>query len=169
MALRRSVLSYLEDDAARHSGRCAVIDEGGSCTYGQLYLRARKVGSALAELGARHRAVVVYMEKGIDALSVMFGALCAGGFYVPVDPQVPAERLARIVGVLQDPLVVADELTLDAAEKVGESTGLSEILLAEDLLNHLVDEALLACARAGVIDSDPAYVLFTSGSTGTPN
>lgn len=83
MALRRSVLSYLEDDAARHSGRCAVIDEGGSCTYGQLYLRARKVGSALAELGARHRAVVVYMEKGIDALSVMFGALCAGGFYVP--------------------------------------------------------------------------------------
>ena len=168
MALRRSVLSYLEDDAARHSGRCAVIDEGGSCTYGQLYLRARKVGSALAELGARHRAVVVYMEKGIDALSVMFGALCAGGFYVPVDPQVPAERLARIVGVLQDPLVVADELTLDAAEKVGESTGLSEILLAEDLLNHLVDEALLACARAGVIDSDPAYVLFTSGSTGTP-
>lgn len=168
MALRRSVLSYLEDDAARHSGRCAVIDEGGSCTYGQLYLRARKVGSALAELGARHRAVVVYMEKGIDALSVMFGALCAGGFYVPVDPQVPAERLARIVGVLQDPLVVADELTLDAAEKVGESTGLSEILLAEDLLNHPVDEALLACARAGVIDSDPAYVLFTSGSTGTP-
>ena len=128
MALRRSVLSYLEDDAARHSGRCAVIDEGGSCTYGQLYLRARKAGSALAELGARHRAVVVYMEKGIDALSVMFGALCAGGFYVPVDPQVPAERLARIVGVLQDPLVVADELTLDAAEKVSESTGLSEIL-----------------------------------------
>lgn len=119
MALRRSVLSYLEDDAARHSGRCAVIDEGGSCTYGQLYLRARKVGSALAELGARHRAVVVYVEKGIDALSVMFGALCAGGFYVPVDPQVPAERLARIVGVLQDPLVVADDLTLDAAEKVG--------------------------------------------------
>ena len=168
MALRRSVLSYLEDDAARHSGRCAVIDEGGSCTYGQLYLRARKVGSALAELGARHRAVVVYMEKGIDALSVMFGALCAGGFYVPVDPQVPAERLARIVGVLQDPLVVADELTLDAAEKVGESTGLSKVLSADDLLSHPVDEALLACARAGVIDSDPAYVLFTSGSTGTP-
>ena len=168
MALRRSVLSYLEDDAARHSGRCAVIDEGGSCTYGQLYLRARKVGSALAELGVRHRAVVVYMEKGIDALSVMFGALCAGGFYVPVDPQVPAERLARIVGVLQDPLVVADELTLDTAEKVDESTGLSKVLLAEDLLSHPVDEALLACARAGVIDSDPAYVLFTSGSTGTP-
>ncbi|MDR3994390.1 MAG: AMP-binding protein, partial [Adlercreutzia sp.] len=168
MALRRSVLSYLEDDAARHSGRCAVIDEGGSCTYGQLYLRTRKVGSALAELGARHRAVVVYMEKGIDALSVMFGALCAGGFYVPVDPQVPAERLARIVGVLQDPLVIADELTLDTAEKVDESTGLSKVLLAEDLLSHPVDEALLACARAGVIDSDPAYVLFTSGSTGTP-
>ena len=75
MALRRSVLSYLEDDAVRHSGRCAVIDEGGSCTYEQLRLRARKAGSALAEAGARHRAVVVYMEKGIDALRAMFGAL----------------------------------------------------------------------------------------------
>ena len=166
MALRRSVLSYLEDDAAQHFGRCAVIDEGGSCTYEQLRLRARKAGSALAEAGARHRAVVVYMEKGIDALSAMFGALYAGGFYVPVDPQVPTERLARIIGVLEDPLVVASDVTRATAAHA--AAGTSEVLLVEELLDHPVSEALLERARVGVTDSDPAYVLFTSGSTGTP-
>ena len=166
MALRRSVLSYLEDDAVRHSGRCAVIDEGGSCTYEQLRLRARKAGSALAEAGARHRAVVVYMEKGIDALSAMFGALYAGGFYVPVDPQVPTERLARIIGVLEDPLVVVSDATRAVASHAAGDT--LEVLLVEELLDHPVSEALLERARVGVTDSDPAYVLFTSGSTGTP-
>ena len=48
MPLRRSVLSYLEDDAARFPDRLAVIDEHGSCTYEVLRHRAQRAGSALA-------------------------------------------------------------------------------------------------------------------------
>lgn len=173
MPLRRSVLSYLEDDAARNPERCAVIDETGSCTYAELRTRARQAGSALAELGAHHRAVVVYMEKGIDALSVMFGALYAGGFYVPVDPLVPAERLARIMGVLENPLVVctpdtelvAGQAAIEAAAQTGAPL---PVMLASELLRTPENDEVLDAARVGVTDSDPAYVLFTSGSTGTP-
>lgn len=166
MPLRRSVLSYLEDDAARFPDRLAVIDEHGSCTYEVLRHRAQRAGSALAPHEANHRAVVVYMEKGIDALSTMFGALYAGGFYVPVDPQVPADRLARIAGALGNPLVVADGDRAAAAAAALPAEG--ELLVAADVLEAPLDEAALVASRRGLTDSDPAYVLFTSGSTGTP-
>lgn len=166
MPLRRSVLSYLETDADRHPDRVAVIDEHGSCTYAVLRERAQGAGTALAARNATHRAVVVYMEKGADALSIMLGALYAGGFYVPVDPQVPADRLARIAGALGNPLVVADAARMAAAAAALPEGG--ELLAASDVLAGKADAEALAAARRGVTDSDPAYVLFTSGSTGTP-
>lgn len=166
MPLRRSVLSYLEDDAARIPERTAVVDERGSLTYAELRRAARRAGSALAARGTARRAVIVYMEKGAEALACMFGALYAGGFYVPVDPQVPAERLGRIAAVLADPLIVADPEREPAARAACPAAG--AVASAAELLAHPEDDGALVAATRGITDSDPAYVLFTSGSTGTP-
>lgn len=163
---RRNVLTYLEEDAARHPEKCAVEEEERSCTYGQLLELSRQAGSALAALDAQHRAVMVFMEKGIDALAVMLGALQAGGFYVPVDPHIPAERLALIAGVLEDPIVVASEETLPlATEALNDGACL---VTAGQLLAAAAEDAALEAARAQATDADPVYVLFTSGSTGVP-
>ena len=108
------------------------------------------------------------MEKGIDALSVMFGALCAGGFYVPVDPQVPAERLARIVGVLQIRSLLPMNSRSMRPRRSAKAPGCRRFFSQMTFSATRWTRRCLARARAGVIDSDPAYVLFTSGSTGTP-
>ena len=108
VSCRRNVLTYLEEDAQRHPEKCAVEEESRSCSYGELLQLSRCVGSALAAMEARGRAVMVFMEKGIDALATMMGALQAGAFYVPVDPHIPAERLALIAGVLENPVAVGN-------------------------------------------------------------
>ena len=167
----RNVLTYLEEDAQRHPEKCAVEEESRSCSYGELLQLSRCVGSALAAAGARGRAVMVFMEKGIDALAVMMGALQAGAFYVPVDPHIPAERLTLIAGVLEDPIVVVSEETAGLANEAmggsAESQGAVVIPVAQ-LLAADENPAALEAARAAATDADPVYVLFTSGSTGVP-
>lgn len=172
VSCRRNVLTYLEEDAQRHPEKCAVEEESRSCSYGELLQLSRCVGSALAAAGARGRAVMVFMEKGIDALAVMMGALQAGAFYVPVDPHIPAERLTLIAGVLEDPIVVVSEETAGLANEAmgggsAESQGAVVIPVAQ-LLAADENPAALEAARAAATDADPVYVLFTSGSTGVP-
>jgi amino acid adenylation domain-containing protein len=163
--MRANVLEYLEGSAATHPTSCAVIDEHTSLTYTQLHDACRRVGSALASADVFGRGVIVCMEKGADALSAQLGVLYAGGHYVPVDPGIPAERLRSIVGAVGQTSIIVDETTEQRVREM--DLGLSVCSFA-DLAGHAIDEDALLAIRGKSIETMPAYVLFTSGSTGVP-
>ena len=158
----QNVASYLEHSAWSNPHKIAVVDGDTSWTYQQLLEHSKRAGTALCQHKAQRRAVVLVMEKSAPALALMMGALMAGAYYVPVDPQSPAQRLQKIVHRLQDPLVVT------AGEASLEGLDTTSILSADELLSGAIDEAVLAEARACTLETDPAYVLFTSGTTGEP-
>ena len=163
--MRTHVLNYLEQWVAVHPERCAVIDELGSYRYDELIDASKRTDSGLARLGAQRHAVVVAMEKGFAALAAQFGAVYAGGFYVPVDPAVPASRLASIVSALDAPVIVYDETM---AECVAAACSDYVCATVEALMEHAIDDDALRSIRAASLGTDPVYALFTSGSTGTP-
>ena len=181
-------LTYLERAARTRPESVAVVDETGSYTYRELEAMSERVGSALLEMQTtladasdtavapapataptRPQPVAIFMEKSAHMLAAFLGTLMAGGFYVPVDPGTPAERAASIFGTLSSdsatPLVIANKETSEAAHACFPA---ARIFTVEELLVHSRNtEALAAQARA-LVDTTPAYVLFTSGSTGTP-
>lgn len=163
--MRTNVLEYLEGSVVTHPTSCAVIDEHESLTYTQLHDACRRVGSALAALDVFGHGVIVCMEKGACALSAQLGVLYAGGHYVPVDPDIPAERLRSIVGAVGKTSIIVDELT---EQRVREMDLGLDIRPYASLANHAVDEDVLSGIRGRSIETMPAYVLFTSGSTGVP-
>ena len=160
-----TVLRYLEESAATYPQKPAVIDEHQQCTYQELRTTSRRIASALAPKVKRGTPVMVYMEKGVDALTVFFGTLYAGSFYSLLNPELPKSRLEQIQSVLQAQIVVTSADLKDAAADIFPT---AELLTVEELREAEENPAALAAAQDAAIDTDPVYINFTSGSTGTP-
>lgn len=121
------------------------LDEQASRVTG--YLRARGVGK-----GDR---VVVRMARGTDLFPVLLGVLGSGAAFVPIESSSTVERAARIVRNSDPTLVVTDAALLGCA--LPHET----VVTLTDMVGH--------AAASAVPDADrPAYVIFTSGTTGDP-
>lgn len=144
--------------ARARPGHVAVIDaaDGQEMTYAELAMRAASVATALASHGVRRGDFVgISLTRSLDMIVAVLGVLTAGAAYVPLDPGYPTSQLTEMIGrsgvklVLGVPLPGQRVPVISAAEAAGMTS--AEIP-----------------AAAGGTDADPAYVMFTSGSTGQP-
>ncbi len=165
----KSVLEYLEASAMRYPDKTAFADETDACTFAELMRDARAIGTRLAAYQIRRRPVAVMMEKSVAAMKVMMGILYAGGFYVMLDASHPAIRLNQILSALTDPggasLLIASPENVGTAQELAFS---GTLLASEELSAGETDLTQLEQIQREQCDTDPLYVLFTSGSTGVP-
>ena len=160
----KNILEYLEATAAAVPEKLAFSDGKSDLSFGELQRASRAIGSALTHMGARREAVVVYMDKHPNVMSAFFGVIYAGCFYACIDPKTPADRVKTIVENLDAKIMIADSRSYKKAEAFEMPT----LLRFEDVAASEIDDAALCAVRARQIDTDPIYVVFTSGSTGVP-
>ncbi|GFJ91632.1 amino acid adenylation domain-containing protein [Phytohabitans rumicis] len=142
----------------------AVAAADGRLTYAELDDLARRQAGGLHRAGVRAGdRVVIWAGKGVRTFALTQAVLRLGAVYVPVSPANPPARVARIVADAGAALVVVDAGTADRT--VPDSAG---------ALANAVDITALEGAPAAdtpPVDGgpdDPAYILYTSGSTGEP-
>jgi len=173
--------TYLLDAAADHPSHAAV--RGGAdranLTWKEVEQATRRLATALIELGVTGgERVAFYMPKSSALVTTIFATLMAGGTYVPLDPQQPAERAARILADAEPKVLVTTAQHLAALPTQGEETpcGCAALIIDEPghrssrvrSLAASIDQApRLEHPVARGLD-DLAAILFTSGSTGTP-
>ncbi len=159
----------LERTAARLGDKVAVQDEWESLTFSQLRARALSMAAALAEASGDRRGllpVVVYLPKSANAVACFCAAMYTGNPYVPVAADIPMKRLQSILDSLrQGYLVTCRSLAENLAGL--ELKGFT-VHLAEDLAQAAPDEAGALARVSRVMDVDPIYIMYTSGSTGVP-
>ena len=160
----KTVLEYLENSCAKYGEKIAVVEEEKKYTYNGLLSTSKKIGSSLLDKTDRKKPVPVFMEKGFDALSTFFGAVYAGCFYVLLNPDLPKTRLDQIVSVLEAKFIVTDKEHFETAKELFDMP----IYLVEDLKETNINELGLKEVREKILDIDPLYANFTSGSTGVP-
>ncbi|MBR3304673.1 MAG: amino acid adenylation domain-containing protein [Christensenellaceae bacterium] len=160
-----NILEYLEATAERIPDSPAFSDEKLTLSFLEFLKRSRAVGSFLIGKGVKRRSpVMVIMNKKPDTIAVFFGVVYAGCFYVPIDPDMPPDRVKLITAKLDPQCVFTDKKNFDP-EKYGLTCPVFEPDEAESA--PLMEEGLRA-VRDTSIDTDPIYVVFTSGSTGIP-
>ncbi|MFB9392277.1 amino acid adenylation domain-containing protein [Streptomyces coeruleoprunus] len=136
----------------------ALVCEGESVRYGELDALTGGMARALADGGVRPGdRVGVLVRRGIGAVVAMAGIWRAGGVYVPLDPQLPDERLRFMVEEAGVRCVVADATTAEAAAALGLPVRPVESVRPD-----------ARGPRHVPVPEELAYVIFTSGSTGRP-
>uniref|UniRef100_UPI003EBEF0B2 amino acid adenylation domain-containing protein n=1 Tax=Streptomyces tabacisoli TaxID=3156398 RepID=UPI003EBEF0B2 len=133
-----------EAQVERSPDAVALVGESESLSYAEFNARANRLAHWLIERGAGpERLVAVRIARSVDLLVAIYAVVKSGAAYVPVDPELPADRVRHVLDVAQ-PLLVLDEVLPDVAS-YPESNPVRELS---------PDHA--------------AYVIFTSGSTGGP-
>lgn len=163
--MKKNILQYLERNAIEYPDKLAYSDLDAGYTWSKLYESSRHVGSYVADKLEYGSAVLVYMKKSADCFPAFFGAVYGGCFFVPIDDRMPADRINIIIGIVNPGLVIYDDKTKKNIDKLNCDCAKEHV---SSVLEYPVSEEALDRIRDKMIDTDPLYVLFTSGSTGIP-
>ncbi|MGW7276664.1 non-ribosomal peptide synthetase, partial [Streptomyces sp. NPDC054864] len=164
--------ALFDTQVARTPDATAVAHEDDELTYRELNERANRLARHLIHLGAGpEKLVALALPRSAELVVALLAILKAGAGYVPVDPELPHERMAFMVEDAAPVLLLTDRATVDQLPDVGrdvervvvdgpETVSASAVLSAEDVKDS---------ERAGpLLSGHPAYVIYTSGSTGRP-
>ena len=156
--------------AARNGARPAIRPASGpDVTYTEFDALSNRLARWLLASGVGPGGVVaIESNKTPASYALMIACLRIGAAYTHLDRQNPSERIARILGVSRPRLIVCDETpsgtVVNAAARSNiEVASLIDRWPAIEILDFgpLLD-------RSRVTSADPAYIMFTSGSTGVP-
>jgi amino acid adenylation domain-containing protein len=137
--------ALFEAQARRTPEAVALVAGGTVLTYAELEERSARLAAGLRSLGIGPEiGVAVCQDRTADLVVSLLGVLRSGGFYVPLDPRYPAERLRFLI----------------------EDSGARFVLTRERLAELIADP--VSAPAAEVAPDNLAYLIYTSGSTGRP-
>lgn len=146
--------------ALEHPAREAMSDGVTTLTYAELMALTNQLARALTGRGLRPgQHIGVHLERGLATYQVFLGALAAGLVVVPFNPAHPADYKERMRQVAEPAVTIVDS---------GPPTdGWTDLLPVTELFAAAGRQSTDPLPVTVSVDA-PAFVLFTSGSTGVP-
>ena len=161
-----SIIELFERQARATPEQVAVQSGGNSVSYSQLRLQSLQLASVLRGRGiGRNGIVALLCERSEYMVLGMFGSLKAGAAYVPIDPDLPGERVDFILRDSAARVILTTKAFYTSRLEL--FTGY-EVLLMDEMTGDPETDDIVA--RVGSVNApdDPAYIIYTSGSTGRP-
>ena len=163
--MKYTILDYFEQTVEHFPERTAFSDVNRSISFADLKEAAENFASFILKETPEADVTAFYMDKSVETVIGFLGSAYAGKAYTQVNLRHPEARVRDIVETVSPCVIITDREHLESLPK---DLG-NPVFLIEDILGGTFrEEALLAAARASMIDLQPLYINFTSGSTGKP-
>jgi amino acid adenylation domain-containing protein len=158
----RTVDALFREQAQLNPGAVAIEEGGKVVTYGELDRQSDAIAATLAGHGVQPGdAVAIALPRSAGLIAGILGILKAGAAYVPLDPSCPGSRLDLMLRESGATILIGEE---------GNAIGSGSVTRIS------IDSCLVLPSDSGVPasgfvprpSSSPAYIMFTSGSSGVP-
>ena len=154
MLFMKNIIELLYQNYLSNPEQLALVDTNRMLTYQELYLEVVEKASYINEQGVSNSPILVKVNRSLDSVVAFFAILLSGNYYIPVDENIPEEKLTKIIALsgakhyvsfMDDSLSIC-KLNWQKPAKIWE---FSEFCKDFDENNY-------------------SYLMFTSGSTGEP-
>ncbi len=174
------IYTYVAQWAERAPDRLAATDWEETWTYREIDICSNQLANYLVAQGIKPKDVVaVYAQRSSELIVALLGVLKAGAAFVVLDPAYPAARLSAYLQVAE----IGGWIQMEAAGQLPAAQLREELATCLDTLNlsfrlnlprgkeallNLISQQPDIAPEVIVHANDPAYIAFTSGSTGEP-
>ena len=159
----QSITDRFEQMVRKHPHRAAVKTTDHELDFSHLNSAANRVAHAILALGdVGDNPVALLFEQGSSMIIAILSVLKSGSCYVPLDTSYPINRLQYILGNSQASIIITNDRNVALARDLIH-TG-TQMVNVDELEEGLSSEDL----SLSIAPNSPAFILYTSGSTGQP-
>ena len=169
--LIHSPLSHYAKAAPEHP---ALSFQGSQMSYRELEESANQLAHALIASGATpHGRIGIFLYKGLDLGIAIYAILKTGCAFVPLDPAMPAERLAYILEDCKIDLLISSDALVSTIDQLPVNLPLTVAGVSKDTAFKKIEQSSIDKQPKSVpdvvfTDQYLGYIMYTSGSTGNP-
>lgn len=152
-----SIIEYLELSAQKYPEKTAVAFRDGAYTFSEMKASAERLAMCIDRSYYKQPAAV-FCRRNADICLFYLASAYSGNFYVPIDPDMPSEKIKSIFDDCNPQYVFGEE----ADKEILNSIGFDGTFLTKE--SAPTDESALP----QITPDMPLYMVYTSGSTGKP-
>lgn len=150
------ILYKLEKNAIQHSDKVAVAFDKTKYSFSQLLEESRRLSSAIDSKIIK-QPIIVFANRDAETVLFFLAVIISGNFYVPIDPDMPVEKLRTIVDEIQPIYCFGNEKNADLVGELGFKNRFLTINSHGEYRQEIE-----------ITEDFPLYMIYTSGSTGKP-
>jgi len=156
------IIEYFEKNVEKYANCIAVDDTQEVLTFKELREKAISFSSKLGN--SINSPVAIFLKESTEYVSAILSVIYSGNFYVPIITSYPNEMIKKILDSVNPSVIITDFENSSKLIRCGVSV--SKLVIVDDESEININGVQDNYKR--VLDSDPVYIMHTSGSTGIP-
>lgn len=164
--MKKLITDYFDETVKNNKNKIIFLENKNvNIKYNEFSKQAKSIATYLSKnIGLINKPIAIFIDKSIDTILSMMSVLYSGNFYCVLDTDSPKNRLDNIINSLDPVCIITNSKSLIKLDCLG----LNKKIINIDDISCAIENKLLKTINDKMISTDPAYVLFTSGSTGIP-